>query len=199
MTAVRTAWRPTNERHDPRTARSAGGRSAGGPEQPLDQPIECPDLRRAREREVIERLLLRAECLPRRDEILIRAVLEDGRRVTDVAIAAGVCPRLLRGRVKRLIRRLATPQYAFVATRIGEWTATRRKVADACYLQGLSMADASRQLGMSRHQVRFHRDAVDALFQMEMARLDKARRRGRTPPARTPIARELDALQREAA
>jgi transposase-like protein len=128
------------------------------------------DLRRRCEREQAERVLGRASFLPRRDELLLRAVLEDGIAVVELARLAGVCPRAMRGRVKRLLRRMSTPRFVFVAARIGEWTSTRRRVAEAYFLHGLSMREVESRLGLSRHQIRFHRDAVEVLFQMEASR-----------------------------
>ncbi|MCA9271470.1 MAG: response regulator transcription factor [Phycisphaerales bacterium] len=43
------------------------------------------------------------------------------------------------------------------------WRPTRRKVAGACVLEGLSIREAAERLKLSPYTVRKHKEAIDAL------------------------------------
>lgn len=101
--------------------------------------------------------------------------------------------RALRARVRRVVRRMLTPEYRAVA----RWfsieklnlggadgaplSALRRKVAASCFLHGLSIREAAQELGLSLHTVRRHRDAVAALAEVSPAgRAQRGEREGRS-------------------
>jgi len=97
--------------------------------------------------------------------------------------------RALRSRVRRVVRRIMTPEYQAVARWFaieklsdglfaqpsslshpaapdGPGGTLRRRIAISCFLHGLSIREAARQLGLSLHTVRRHRDAVAAMAAM---------------------------------
>ena len=127
-------------------------------------PDEALDLRRKRQRDMADSILSRAEYLARPDRTLILAVYEDNRRISDLARMMDHHPRTLRRRIRRLIERMMSPKFAFVASRRDQWSATQRRVATACVLQGLSIRAASEQLKLSHYTVRKHCDIVQTLF-----------------------------------
>ncbi len=164
------------------------GRSEGG-------PARVTDLRRRRREESAEEIVRSAQYLPSGERVLIESVFRDGRRVSDMArlIAGpgrptegqgdgmtGCRARALRARVRRLVRRMLTPEYRAVARWMaieklspgaaggarGLGGALRRRVAVACFLHGLPIREAARELGLSLHTVRRHRDAVAAMAQV---------------------------------
>lgn len=128
-------------------------------------PDEALDLRRKRQRDMADSILSRAEYLARPDRTLILAVYEDNRRISDLARMMDHHPRTLRRRIRRLIERMMSPKFAFVASRRDQWSATQRRVATACVLQGLSIRAASEQLKLSHYTVRKHCDIVQTLFE----------------------------------
>ena len=127
-------------------------------------PDQALDLRRKRQRDLADSILSRAEYLARPDRTLILAVYEDNRRISHLARMMGLHPRSLRRRIRRLIERMMSPKFAFVAARRDQWSATQRRVATACVLHGLSIKAASEQLKLSHYTVRKHCDIVQTLF-----------------------------------
>ncbi len=123
------------------------------------------DLRRQRKREMIESIVARAEHLPAGDRELLYLLFRDGKKVTDVAALLGADVRRVRRRVKRLIRLVHSPAFAYVALAAEEWPETRRRVAREVFLFGHTLRDAARTLGVSLHLVRKHAEAVRAIVE----------------------------------
>lgn len=137
---------------------------------------------RASRRSYAELLVERSAWLPPIDRALVEAVFGEGLSVaayvrrsvdrgTPVVPAAGdpdavgaesLC-RSARRRLQRIVQRLTSDRFAFVVARRNTWSATRRRVAMACGVHGLSLREAARHLGVSLHTVRRHMQAVDAL------------------------------------
>ncbi|MDX2116465.1 MAG: hypothetical protein SFZ24_12720 [Planctomycetota bacterium] len=138
-------------------------------------------------RDAAERVVALAEFLPEDERSAVLAVYRDGVTVRDLALAAAVAgprrdveslARQLRRRVRRAAQRALSPRFAFVAAflhpeepaeraRLGLpcWTPTRRRVARACVLHGLSLRRAAAELGLSFHCVR--REMQSILAQAE--------------------------------
>lgn len=146
--------------------------------------LDRTDLRRRVRREAVETILHRAVWIDPSDRVLVEAVYRDHRTVADLARLLGTDDRSLRRRVRRIVQRLLSPQFVFVASSMarsatsrrpsspaspppGPWSDTRRRVAEHCVLNGRSLRDAARALNLSLHVVRRHRDALHACFEME--------------------------------
>jgi DNA-directed RNA polymerase specialized sigma24 family protein len=121
------------------------------------------DLRRAQSRALAEQIVRRADFLPPHDRQLLLAVYSQGNTAVDLARLMRQDPRALRRRIRRLVRRVLSSRFCYVASHKDEWTTSRRRVAIACVLQGCSLRLASKELGLSLHAVRRHFDAVLAL------------------------------------
>jgi DNA-directed RNA polymerase specialized sigma24 family protein len=128
---------------------------------------EAEDLRRTHRREVVDRLLECCPHLPEQERVLIVSVFGAGQSATDLAGLLREDPRVTRRRVRRIIRRAMSPMFSYVARRSEAWPATRRAVARACYLQGLSMREAAARTGATLHAVRRHCLAVRAMLEVE--------------------------------
>lgn len=135
--------------------------------RPFDPAVEA-DLRRRRQRDMVEHLLDRAACLPPDDLALLRAVYADGRTAVELAALMRCDARALRRRIRRLVERLLSPRFLFVLRHRDGWSATRKRVATACVLHGRSLREAAAELRLSLHTVRRHLDAVNALFETIM-------------------------------
>jgi DNA-directed RNA polymerase specialized sigma24 family protein len=127
------------------------------------------DLRRAFRRDLAQTLVERAAHLPEPDRYLIEGVFRDGRSIADLAAMwkdrpeLGYTPRSLRRRLHRLVERLNSHRFMLVAEHRACWTPTRRRVATACVLHGLSLREAAETLGTSLHTVRRHFDAITTI------------------------------------
>jgi len=129
------------------------------------------DLRRGVRRDFAERLVERAKHLAEPDRYLIEGVFRDGRSIAELSAMwgehpeRGRSPKALRRRLHRLVERLNSPRYLFVAEYRDRWAPTRRRVATACVLHGMSLREAAEALGTSLHTVRRHFDAVNEIVE----------------------------------
>jgi len=112
---------------------------------------------------VTDRLLMRGEWLDPPDRAIIEAIYREGITTAELARRLGADVRVLRRRRRRLVARMLCPLFAFVALNRDAWGPTRRRVATACVLQGRSLRQATRSLGLSLHTVRRHLAAVEAM------------------------------------
>ncbi len=126
------------------------------------------DLRRRRTREMAEVLVGRAEWLGDEDRAIVSAVYQDGISAKDLANIRGQSPRCVRRRIHALVQRITSDEFAFVLRARDQWPPTRRRVATACVLRGMSLREAGDKLGLSLHAVRKHMDAVRALHSAEL-------------------------------
>ncbi|MDQ7012964.1 MAG: hypothetical protein Q9O74_03600 [Planctomycetota bacterium] len=135
----------------------------------LEAKSPALDLRRGFRRDVARTLVDRAVHLPEQDRYLIEGVFRDGRPISDLAQmwrehpGPGRAPRSLRRRLHRLVDRLLSPRFEVVAQLNHTWTPTRKRVATACVLHGLSTRRAAADLGISLHTVRRQVDAINAI------------------------------------
>jgi DNA-directed RNA polymerase specialized sigma24 family protein len=116
-------------------------------------------------RTAIEQALRLADRLAPADRDLMRAVYERGMSAEAFARAAGRSPRSVRGRLRRLIERMTSQPFRFVALHQRRWPAQRRRVAELVILQGLGLRAAAARAGMSIHHVRREIDRVRALIE----------------------------------
>lgn len=139
-------------------------------------PATPADLRLKRQRELAQLLVDRAAAaeLPPADLALLTAVYADGKSAVDIAALTGrpgdpALIRSLRRRIRRLAHRVMDPKFVYVLRHAQRWPATRRKVAHATIIQGRSLRQAARHLGLSLHVIRRHHDAILALFETALA------------------------------
>lgn len=180
--------------------------SRGGGRRPtrssVDRVADTDEDRREHGRSRAEQILARADRLPDGDRALLRAIYDTGQSVRDLAPIVGVSARALRRRVQRLVERVLSREFAFVLLQREHWAPTRRRVADAVFIDGLSLRRASRALGLTFHTVRRHHDMIAAAAESSaiLARQHKASLHARheqsTDDDRAPAARTLGGLAR---
>ncbi|MBK7406538.1 MAG: hypothetical protein IPJ41_18565 [Phycisphaerales bacterium] len=135
---------------------------------PTPQPWNV-DLRKRVLRSRADTLVERAALLSKEERLLVEGVFRDGRTVTQLARVwrRPEGPRIeaksLQRRLRRILRRMHTPEFAFVAKHRGAWPPPMDRVATACILHGLTLREASLELGLSVHTVRRNFHAVLAL------------------------------------
>lgn len=112
------------------------------------------DLRHRAFRERAEDQVALAEWLHPTERALIESVFDRGMTVSQLALMSGDDPRLLQRRLRRLLRRMNSREFREVIRRADTWPVTRRRVAQACILQGLTLRGAAEQLRLSIHTVR---------------------------------------------
>ncbi|MBC7771233.1 MAG: hypothetical protein H7210_01935 [Pyrinomonadaceae bacterium] len=126
---------------------------------------KAKDLRRRHGREAAEALVLRATWLPDCDRQLVLAVYEEGKSVIDLASLMKQPVRTLRARVRRLVERITSPIFAFVALNLDQWPMMLKRVAEACVVRGLTIKEASAELRISYYSVRRHLDLIRTMLE----------------------------------
>lgn len=157
-----------------RLAAPDGGSEGPGGVPEADAAGPCPeamDLRRRRTRDFAEFMLRLSEWLSARDRAIVVAIYEHGESAAAVARLCNMRADHLRHRLRVLARRMRSAEFAMVATCRQQWPPKLRKVATACFLHGLTMRDASLQLGMTLHEVRRNRDVVRTMVEEWEARV----------------------------
>jgi len=126
---------------------------------------EGVDLRRQRTAAQAQFVSDKAGVLAAPDRELLRAIYVVGQDVSDVANLLGVCARVLRRRVKRLLARISTREFALVQREGSRLPPTRRRVATAMFVEGKSLRETAVELKLSLHTVRRHADAIRAIVE----------------------------------
>ncbi|MFN0010375.1 MAG: hypothetical protein ACKVS8_01895 [Phycisphaerales bacterium] len=127
-------------------------------------------LKRARARAFAERAAQRAAHLPEAERLLVLAICQQGQSATHLAALMGKPSRTIRRRIRNLLRRVMTPEFALVVASRQDWAPTMRDVATACIINGRSLTAAARDLSLSYHIVRRHRDAIVAMARAQSSR-----------------------------
>lgn len=125
---------------------------------------------RSDRREIAEMIVDRARFLEAGDRALIRAIYERGLTVADLAKAHGASERTLQRRVRRLIQRLASPEFQAVLRQRMGWPVLQRRVAERVFLRGQSLRAAALELGVSLYQVRLEVQRIRIICTMQAAR-----------------------------
>ena len=133
---------------------------------PPSEPIGV-DLRRRNRADHADRLVHLASQLPANDRALVEAVYLHGRSAVEIAQLTSLPVRRVRKRIRQLVLRISSARYLYVLRQRDTWTRTRRRVADAIVVQGLSMRKAAATLGLTYHTVRGHAGAIKAMFEAD--------------------------------
>jgi hypothetical protein len=152
------------ERQPARTSRSARSPRRTHAADWLDR-TDAIDLRRARDAQAADRVILRADWLPSPDRALVLAVLRDGQSVAALARIQRTNPRTLRRRLAAAVARLSDDRTAFVATHAASMPRTRALVARGLYLRGQTLRAIADAHALSLHTVRAHRQAIDGMYE----------------------------------
>lgn len=164
--------RPARARSMPAAAQSAAEEHPrppeGQPPQPAeDQPRIEVDLRKRIDPDVVELLLMRAGLLAPEDAALLEAYFRRGVGALELGRLAGVTPRQIRFRIRRLAQRVFDPGFCYVMRHRDLWGPTRREIAESIYIKGLSRRETARTMGLSLHVVRRHALAIAERIELE--------------------------------
>lgn len=129
--------------------------------------IESLDLRRRPTLDLNDRLLIRSRWLAPEDRELIRMHFGAGHSATSLARLRNEPPRRVRTRLRRLAVRMCSMRFELVMRRRRSWPRRRRLVSGAVVLQGRTLRQAQRDLGLTLHQVRREMAVVDAMVASE--------------------------------
>ena len=122
--------------------------------------------RRVGARQRAETVLALAEHLPEDDRVLLRQVFELGLTVPQIARQMDRPRGRVYRRVQRVLRRMATPLFRYVAGHQRILPAELRPVATFCVLAGLSVRHAAGRSRMTLHEIRCRLQALKMLARM---------------------------------
>ncbi len=121
---------------------------------------------RAGGRGLVERLLERAAHLEPEDRRLVEQVLDAGESLRNLAARHRVPPRNLQRRYRNTLRRLASPEFIFIARFADRLPPRHRRAAQLIYLRGFSQRRTADAAGLSLHEVRQAVRAVQTLARL---------------------------------
>lgn len=121
------------------------------------------DLRRRISRTLADEVLGQSAALAPEDGALLRAVFLDHKPMTELAALTRMPVRRVRRHVRELVRRVTSPEFAFVVRHAHAWPEERRRVAHAVVVMGKSYRRAGGDLGLSLHAIRCHSANVYAM------------------------------------
>ncbi len=128
--------------------------------------VAAGDDRRAGGRDRMETLLALAEHLPDDERVLLRQVFELGLTVPQIARQTQRPRGHVYRRVQRILRRLNSPLFRYVAGHQRILPAELRAIAGLAVLAGLSVRQTARRARLTLHEVRSRVMALKMLSQM---------------------------------
>ena len=111
-------------------------------------------------RQAGEVLTRRCHLLPEEDGLIVRSVYGKGQPIFEVARLIRTPPRDLPRRLSRLVRRILTPEFAYVIRRRHRWAGSRLLIAEAVFIHGKSIRQAAAEAGVTFYIARRHRDEI---------------------------------------
>jgi DNA-directed RNA polymerase specialized sigma24 family protein len=106
------------------------------------------------------RILARAQALAPADRALVEQVYAQGQSLRQIAQASGVPSDRLQRRLLRLLKRMRTPLFTFVASRGELLPREVQATAERVVLQGQSLRETARQTRQSLYRVRQHMQII---------------------------------------
>ncbi|MBL4591830.1 MAG: sigma-70 region 4 domain-containing protein [Phycisphaerales bacterium] len=135
----------------------------------LDSASPDLDLRKRRADALNERIVQRADWLGPDDRAVVLAMFADGYSAAEIARIGNTNVRTVRTRIHRIVTRLGDPRTAYVVRHAEGWSRTRKKIGRAIFVQGMSLRETASELSMSFYLVRRHREAIEAMFEADLA------------------------------
>jgi len=123
------------------------------------------DLRRSHHRDVVDRIVERAQALPPRERAMVEGVYLRRASAVEIGKELDIPPRIVRRDVRATVRRLMAPVFGYVLVHRDRWSGHRRQVAQLCFIEGISLRAAASMIGLSFHKVRRHDEAIRLMFE----------------------------------
>ncbi|MEM6749920.1 MAG: helix-turn-helix domain-containing protein [Planctomycetota bacterium] len=120
--------------------------------------------RRRSRRRSVEVLLERAQRLAPEDAQLLHQVYAQGLSIARVAETTGRHPRTLQRKVERLVRRMRSPSFRFIAQHLELLPRELQPTARDRFLYGLSLREIARRGRTSLHKVRTRVHTLETLI-----------------------------------
>jgi DNA-directed RNA polymerase specialized sigma24 family protein len=129
-------------------------------------------------RDWADTVLMRACWLDAAERALVEQVVGKGVRPHEIAAVSGRSLRTVQRQLNRVIERLMDKEVEHILRAHGDWDAMASSVALAVWVQGCTLRDTARRLGISLHQVRQQVQVVRGLLAADQAGRRRWRRAG---------------------
>jgi hypothetical protein len=111
-------------------------------------------------RKIVDQVLRRCSALPADDCDVLRAIYDGGQTAAQTARLAGQSARVFRRRIRRLVARVLSREFAFVVNHRSDWSPARRAVANAVFIDGRPIKEAAPIAKLSYYSARRHYWAI---------------------------------------
>ena len=105
-------------------------------------------------RELSERVLDKSIHLPTGDRVLVEQLLRYGFSIREIARLTEKSPSSVSRRMKSVMKRMDDPMFEFVVNRSDFIPRESRVTARLVYVEGFSLRESARKLGVSLHEIR---------------------------------------------
>ena len=105
-------------------------------------------------RELSERVLDKSVHLPTGDRVLVEQLLRYGFSIREIARLTEKSPSSVSRRMKSVMKRMEDPMFEFVVNRSDFVPRDSRVTGRLVYVEGFSLRESAKKLGVSLHEVR---------------------------------------------
>lgn len=118
--------------------------------------IQSIDLRRT-DTLAHDEVTLWADFLADTDRAVLHSIFLHNMQIRSIAAAGKTSPDTLRKRIRRLLQRISSTDFQFVAKHLAVLPPPTKAIAQLCILQGFSISQAAQKLRLTPNYVRQHR------------------------------------------
>ena len=114
-----------------------------------------------------EQIVRLAQALPTEDRLLLERRYGDGLTIGDLARRSRRSATAITRRLKRLTRRITSPEFRFTVLHQNRLPRSMRRTATLLFVQGRSMRETARLTKKTLHRVRCDRAMLQTLARVE--------------------------------
>lgn len=115
---------------------------------------QLTDLRRTPPPQLVEKIVSLSAFLPKHERDLISSIFIEGKSMASISRISGRSHKHVRDQVRKIVNRMLSPAYAYVALESGRWPPVRRRVATLIFLHGKSLRPTAKQCNQTLYSVR---------------------------------------------
>ncbi len=119
--------------------------------------IQSIDLRRTEASYAQDEVSLWADFLADADRAVLQSVFLHNMQIRSIAAAGKTSADTLRKRIRRLLQRITSADFQFIARHLDVLPPPTKAIAKLCILQGFSISQAAEKLRLAPNYVRQHR------------------------------------------
>lgn len=119
--------------------------------------IQSIDLRRTEASFAQDEVTLWADFRADTDRAVLHSIFLHNMQIRSIAAAGRTSADTLRKRIRRLLQRITSTEFQFIAKNLAVLPPPTKAIAQLCILQGFSISEAAAKLRLTPNYVRQHR------------------------------------------